>query len=151
MWVCGLCWNPLDTAIGWFISCPALWKNVICFTWRSSLGQPPGWARGKCRWWSAAPCGAAASRGGWSRRRGAAGTSSACRGGRGGRRAACSPERGAQRSKSTTERERFTGERSQGGYSFQWQWIKKKVMNTHKWECTPVHQRIFPSRNSCWE
>ena len=87
---------------------------MLWLAWKSSLGPPPNWALGKCIWWSAAPCGAAASRWGWSRRWETAAASSVCRGGRGGRRAACSPGPGAQQSRSTRERGRFTGERSQG-------------------------------------
>lgn len=94
-----------------YISCPVLHRgNTFWLTWKNSLGQPPGWAQGKCIWWSAAPCGAAASRWGQSPQRAAAAASSACQGVRGGRRAACSPGRGARQSRSTTERERFTGE-----------------------------------------
>lgn len=111
-------------------------------TWKSSLGQPPSWELGKCKWWSATLCGAAGSRWEWTPRWAAAEASCACREGRRGQRGACSPGLGAAQSKSTTERVRFTG--------------RKRVKENHTAEIKFTQrfqrfERIFPSLSFCWE
>lgn len=86
-------------------------KNCIMLslTWRNNLWQPPNWAQGMCKWWSAAPCEAAVSKWVWSLQWVAEVTSSVCQGGQGEQRALCILEHGVPLSKSTTKRARFTG------------------------------------------
>lgn len=80
-------------------------------TWKNSLAQLPSWEQGRCKWWSASLCGAAASRWEWNPLWAAAAASPAGPEGRRGQRRACRTGHGAQQSKNTTERERFTGEK----------------------------------------
>lgn len=78
-------------------------------TWKSSLGQPPSWGLGKCKWWSATLCGATGSRWEWNPLWAAAEASCACQEDQREQRGACSPGLGAAQSKNTTERVQFTG------------------------------------------
>lgn len=127
--------------------------KMFRLTWKNSLAQPPSWVQGRCRWWSATLCGAAASRWEWNPLWAAAAASPAGPEGRRGRRRVCRTGHGAQQSKNTTERERFTGEkqvkenRMVDGNKVQ---ITGQVLAKRRREWICVTERIFPSLSFCW-